>query len=45
LSDETIKRFVVTTLVLASFAAWMMFSNGKPDCSGHCVTDISAQHR
>jgi hypothetical protein len=44
-SDETIKKFVVTALVLASFAVWMLFGQASPSCAGHCVTDISAQRR
>jgi hypothetical protein len=44
-SDETIKKFVVTALALVSFAIWMLFGHASPSCAGHCVTDISAQHR
>jgi hypothetical protein len=44
-SDETIKKFVVTALALVSFAIWLLFGHASPNCAGHCVTDISAQHR
>jgi hypothetical protein len=45
MSDEAIKKFVVTLIALISFAVWMMLGHGEPNCSVRCVTDISAQHR
>jgi hypothetical protein len=44
-SDETIKKFVVTALALISFATWMIFGHASPSCADRCVTDISAQRR
>jgi hypothetical protein len=44
-SDDTIKKLVVTAIALTSFAVWILFNSDKPSCVGHCVTDISAQRR
>jgi hypothetical protein len=44
-SDETIKKFVVTILALVSFAVWILFGHASPSCADRCVTDISAQRR
>jgi hypothetical protein len=44
-SDDTIKKFVVTAIALASFVVWILSNHDKPSCFGHCLTDISAQRR
>jgi hypothetical protein len=45
MSDDTIRKLVVTALALASLVVWMLFGQIGPNCSSHCVTDISAQRR
>jgi hypothetical protein len=45
MTDDTLKKIVVTLQALTVFLVWHFHEPYMEECTNNCVTDLSSQHR